>query len=610
MLYLLACEIPRRSCIITWGHSFGRMVGSCLGGVAGCEILMGYRFNPPPNWPAPPPGWVPPSGWKPLPEWPAPPPGWQLWIDDAITNVQPADSTQPPPPGRLGPKHVKGEAPSGSAPIAVAAPPAIPAGAVAAAAKPADGATVTRREEKIGIFGAHKRAEALLQETTDLTAARDQLAAENERLRQQVTALLGMSIEDLAAETERIRAQVQAEAELARADLAAVNRQTTEARQLRERAMAEAETAEQELNAARAKVVATDEVAALQEVGIYEYRHPLQDAVAYKSRLADIKDQLKAMVTAKTAVTSATDWTVNGSAQKGTAMIREMSKLMLRAYNAEADNCVRTLRPHTLASAVTRLSKARDTIARLGKTMNIQISEPYHRKRLLELELTADYLVKQEEEKERIRAERERQKEEEAARRDFEREKTRLMKEQAHYSTALAQLHARGDTAGAAEIQQRLNQVAESIADVDRKAANIRAGYVYIISNIGSFGENLIKIGMTRRLDPRDRVRELGDASVPFKFDVHAFIFSEDAVTLETQLHHNLEHCRVNQVNRRREFFRTSPAAVLTLLERVAGSHLIEFTEVPEALEWRASAKVQQAAPTAASANRISMNVL
>ena len=95
--------------------------------------------------------------------------------------------------------------------------------------------------------------------------------------------------------------------------------------------------------------------AALQEVGIYEYRHPLQDAVAYKSRLADIKDTAKAMVTAKTAVTSATSWTVNGSAQKGTAMIREVSRLMLRAYNAEADNCVRTLRPHTLGSAMTRL---------------------------------------------------------------------------------------------------------------------------------------------------------------------------------------------------------------------------------------------------------------
>lgn len=150
-------------------------------------------------------------------------------------------------------------------------------------------------------------------------------------------------------------------------------------------------------------------------------------------------------------------------------MVREVSKLMLRAYNAEAENCVRTLRPHTLQSAMVRLGKARDTIARLGKTMSIQISDTYHRNRLLELELTADYLVKQEEEKDRVRAERERQKEEEAARRDFEREKTRLQKEQAHYSTALARLHALGDSQGAADMQQHLDQVAQSIAAVERR---------------------------------------------------------------------------------------------------------------------------------------------
>jgi T5orf172 domain len=164
--------------------------------------------------------------------------------------------------------------------------------------------------------------------------------------------------------------------------------------------------------------------------------------------------------------------------------------------------------------------------------MSIQISEPYHRQRLLELELTVDYLVKQEEEKDRIHAERERQKEEEAARRDFEREKARLQKEQSHYVTALASLQANGDSADAAEIQQRLDKVTEALADVDRRAANVRAGYVYVISNVGSFGKDMIKIGMTRRLDPRDRVRELGDASVPFKFDVHAFI-----VPLRTATH-------------------------------------------------------------------------
>jgi hypothetical protein len=431
------------------------------------------------------------------------------------------------------------------------------------------------KPEKAGIFGGQKRAGALLAENPGL-------AEENQRLRQQVSALLGMNADQQAAGSDRLRAQIEADAGRAATELAGAQRARAEA-------LAEMAAAAGQLRELRTQVVATDEVAALQEAGIYEYRHPLQDAVAYKSRLAEIKDTLKAMTSQRTAVKSATSWTVNGSVQKGTSMVREVSKLMLRAYNAEADNCVRTLRPHTLQASVTRLTKARDTIARLGQTMSIQISDAYHRQRILELELTADYLVRQEEEKERIRAERERRKEEEAARRDFEREKTRLLKEQAHYSTALARLQDKGDTTGAAEMQERLTQVAESLEAVDRRAANVRTGYVYVISNIGSFGENMIKIGMTRRLDPRERIRELGDASVPFKFDVHAFIFSEDAVSLETELHHRLEHCRVNQANRRREFFRTTPAEVLTLLEQVAGSHLMEFTEIPEALEWRAS---------------------
>jgi hypothetical protein len=439
------------------------------------------------------------------------------------------------------------------------------------------------------LFGVHKRLDAVLAENRDLAQTRDALVRENEHLRQQVTMLMGMSVAERAAEAERSRFDLQAQVAAVQADLSRVEQQAAQAREHLKAVQAETTSAVHTLEVAQAQIVATNEVAALQEVGIYEYRHPLQDAVAYKSRLKDIKDQTKAINTAGKAVHSATTWTVNGSAQKGTAMVREVSKLMLRAYNAEADSCVRTLRPHTLQTTMTRLGKSRDTIARLGKTMNIEIDDKYHRLRLLELELTADYLVKQEEEKDRVRVERERQREEEAARREFEREKTRLMKEQAQYSIALAQLRAAGDADGVTELQAHLDQVNQSIQDVDRRAANTRAGHVYIISNVGSFGETMVKIGMTRRLDPNDRIRELGDASVPFKFDVHAFIFSGDAVELETRLHQSLEHCRVNQVNRRREFFRIRPADVLPLLQQTAGSHLMEFTETAEALEWRAS---------------------
>ncbi|GII59095.1 hypothetical protein Pth03_74840 [Planotetraspora thailandica] len=187
--------------------------------------------------------------------------------------------------------------------------------------------------------------------------------------------------------------------------------------------------------------------------------------------------------------------------------------------------------------------------------MNIHVSDDYHRLGVYELELTADYLAKVEEEKERIRAQREQQREEEAARREFEREKTRLRKEESHYRSALAKLLEKGDEAGAAELKAKLEEIGAAVADVETREANIRAGYVYVISNVGAFGESVVKIGMTRRLEPEDRVRELGDASVPFKFDIHALIFSEDAVSLEGRLHDELGERRVNRVNLRREFF-------------------------------------------------------
>jgi hypothetical protein len=269
-------------------------------------------------------------------------------------------------------------------------------------------------------------------------------------------------------------------------------------------------------------------------------------------------------------------------------MVRETSKLMLRAYNAEADNLVRGMKPYKLDSAIDRLTKAATTIERLGTTMQIQISSPYHRLRVRELELTADYLARREEEKERERAERQRLKEEQQAQRELEAERRRLEKERSHYATALETLIANGDEEAAERLRDQLADVERAIADVDYRAANVRAGYVYVISNLGAFGERMVKVGMTRRLDPQDRVRELGDASVPFRFDVHALFFSEDAVGIEGNLHERLADRRVNSVNLRREFFYATPQEVKEHLAELAGE-LLTYEEMPEALEYHQS---------------------
>lgn len=496
---------------------------------------MRYRINPAPGWPSPPPNWTPPKGWKPDPAWPPPPPGWQLWVPVGTEEAAAAPA----------PTHAR----AASLGSPTASTPAGPATSTAEQTQP-----------KIGLFGARKRALAAEQELAELRAWRDQFEGKD------------------AIDVARI---VQAQ----RDQLAGVEREIAEA-------LSRLAVVREEVASAQVEVVETQELALLQEVGIYEYRHPLTDAVAYKSALADLKAQIKVQASGSGsggAVLAATNWSVNGSASQGRKMVKDFSKLMLRAYNAEADNCVRTLKPHTLPSAVDRLSKVRETIARLGKTMDIRISDPYHRLRVRELELTADYLTKVEEERERVRAERERQREEERAQREFEREKARLLKEQGHYAGALEKLIAKGDETGAAELRVKLEEIASAIRGVESREANIRAGHVYVISNIGAFGDKMIKIGMTRRLEPMDRVRELGDASVPFKFDVHALIFSEDAVGLETALHQRLSESRVNRVNTRREFFYATVGEVREVLAEIAGQHLLEYNDLAEAVEWRAS---------------------
>jgi hypothetical protein len=177
---------------------------------------------------------------------------------------------------------------------------------------------------------------------------------------------------------------------------------------------------------------------------------------------------------------------------------------------------------------------------------------------------------------------------------ELKREEERLEKEANHRRSVLAKLEASGANAEELEAARAaLNEVQSVLEGVLAREANVRAGYVYVISNVGSFGEGIVKVGMTRRLEPHDRVHELGDASVPFRFDVHALVFSEDAVGLEAKLHQALAAKRINLVNQRREYFYATPSEVQALLEQRHGQ-LLEFEEMPEALEWHQSMTIRR----------------
>jgi len=425
-------------------------------------------------------------------------------------------------------------------------------------------------------FGARKLARHLSIEVEHLREERDEMRRRLETLGVLSVTELEERKNALKRDLDDVRAQIDREQRDSQAALDEIAKQAATSRQ---------------------QLVQTDEIALLQEAGVYRYRHPLSDAVAYQKELVEIEDEIKEMNRREGGAVLATQkWTVNGSESDGRKMVRDFSKLMLRAFNAEADNLVRGLKPYRLDAAVDRLRKVAATIEKLGKTMSIRISTPYEQLRVRELEVTADFLEKQAEEKEAERVERARLKEERRVQQEMERERARLEKEQKHFQTALLVLIAKGDETGAERLRSQLADVQRAIEDVDYRAANVRAGYVYVISNIGSFGERMVKIGMTRRLDPMDRIRELSDASVPFNFDIHALFFSKDAVGIEAAMHEKLAQVRVNAVNRRREFFHTTPMETKAHLAELTGE-MLEFIEVPEALEYRQCLAQNQVPP-------------
>jgi uncharacterized protein YceH (UPF0502 family) len=335
-------------------------------------------------------------------------------------------------------------------------------------------------------------------------------------------------------------------------------------------------------------VIELDDERVLQSVGIYRYRHPLENSVAYSERLDAISTQIAETIKSGSAIEKSNLFTYDGSLAKGRTMTRDLSKLMLRAYNAEAENVVRTLRPGNVVTAIKRLDASRAAIATLGKMMEMRISDRFHALRIEEIELTADFLIKKEEEREAARAERERLREERKVEQELAAARERLDKERSHLVTVVEKLKASGSSDP--QLEKKLADVDNAIAQNDYRAANIRAGYVYVISNRGAFGERVVKIGLTRRLEPLDRINELGDASVPFRFDVHAIYFSEDAVRLESELHEHFASQRMNWVNNRREFFFASPGEVRAVLAQKLGS-LLEFAESAESTEYLQSVR-------------------
>lgn len=345
-----------------------------------------------------------------------------------------------------------------------------------------------------------------------------------------------------------------------------------------------------------AQVVNLNEYISVQDYGLYKPSFEFANSDLYKDKLKDVRDRQKEFIKNNVACTGNMGWTVNGNAAQGKKMVKDMQKLLLRAFNVECDDIVANVKVSNFDKSKERMIKIKNQISDLGKIMSISIRPEYLGLKLEELHLALDFAQKKQEEKDRIREERERQREEAKVQKEIEEARKKLEKERTHYQNALTALDEQIIQNGSSpELLEKRDKLMLQIADaqkaienVDYREANKRAGYVYIISNIGAFGENVYKIGMTRRLEPMDRINELGDASVPFNFDVHALIFADDAPGLEAALHTAFESKKVNKINGRREFFHVSLDEIKSVV-RANFDKTVEWTDIAEADQYRQS---------------------
>lgn len=341
----------------------------------------------------------------------------------------------------------------------------------------------------------------------------------------------------------------------------------------------------------------------VQDFGLYEPRFDFANSSKYKDALKSCRDRQKAKIKDIQAAANKTSWTVNGSSAKGKKMVRETTKLLLRAYNGECDEIVRKVKATNINQSIDRVYKSAETINKLGTTLGISIPRQYQALKEEEVRLAYEFAQEKEAEKEALREAREREREERKLAQEIAAERKKLEKEKKQYLAAYKSITDRLESASeeeradleskAEELKAKLQDVDVAFENVDYREANQKAGYVYVISNIGSFGEGVYKIGMTRRLDPMERIKELSDASVPFNFDVHALIFCDDAPKLEAALHREFEDRKLNIVNQRREFFRVSLAEIEEVV-RENYDKTVEFAETPDAEQFRTSEKMRE----------------
>lgn len=378
------------------------------------------------------------------------------------------------------------------------------------------------------------------------------------------------------------------------------------------------ESARVELHTVQQQILGAEDTILLESFGLYIPKYRLTNSIDYKNRLDEIREDQKRTARGLSAEVDAWDHSaVELTKVQWKKLRKDALKLALRSFNSESEYCVENVKFSNLEKMEERIRRSFDTCNKLLKAIDAFWKDIVLERKLQELYLAHEYQVKRQEEKEAARQAREDQREQEKLEREIREARARIEKERRHFHSALQKLELRlndaNDVQEREDLQIRINELSSQCSRLDEderlldyREQNARAGYVYVISNIGAFGEGIFKIGMTRRLEPMDRVDELGDASVPFRFDVHALVFSDNAPGLEAKLHSHFAVGRLNKVNGRKEFFRADLKEIETVI-RANYDAVVEVVHAASAEQFRESLRLAMPVDSIQISDRIVM---
>lgn len=354
----------------------------------------------------------------------------------------------------------------------------------------------------------------------------------------------------------------------------------------------------QEISELETQLTSTKDEVSMETFGLYKPRYDFASSLGYKDQLATVRQNQKEMIKTERACEIFRPMTLDGSTSKGHSMQKKNCKQLIRSFNGECEAAINKVTYSNIDRITSRIEKSINQLNKLNEPNGIRLTSYYLDSKIDELHLAYEYATKKQAEKEELREQREREREEKRAQQEIKDAQKQLNKELDHYKKAISELEEKLATLEGAdreavqnsidELQKNVDESEAKKKDLDYRQENATAGYVYIISNIGSFGNDIVKIGVTRRLDPMERIDELGSASVPFKFDVHALIFSYDAYSLESELHTRFADQRINKVNSRKEYYRVPISEIKEVLSEYKDL-TVDFNEVPEAPEYRES---------------------